>query len=66
MPQGFSVELLAVTLNSGSLKASRLVYLHEGKVGFNATHIAPQTTYDGLVDVINQSLSTFRLDEEQN
>ena len=66
MPQGFSVELLAVTLNSGRLKASRLVYLHEGKVGFNATHIAPQTTYDGLVDVINQSLSTFRLDEEQN
>lgn len=60
--QGLSVEILKFKAESmGPQNFYRLVYLHEGKIGFNATYFCMGTKYfDSLVAY---SFSTFQVSE---
>ena len=59
--QGLSAEILVFTTQAGLLKSSRLIYLHEGKIGFSATYLAPKAQYEELQPVITFSFSTFQV-----
>jgi len=63
-PQGFSIEVVEFTVFGGAFKATRLIYLHEGTIGFSATYFAPKARYEELQPLIEYSFSTFRVSEE--
>jgi S1-C subfamily serine protease len=60
--QGLPVEIIVFTTGPGGIfKASRLIYLHEKKIGFNATYFALKGKHQELEPVIAFSFSTFRI-----
>ena len=59
--QGLPAEVLEVTIFGGFFKGSRLIYLHEGKIGFSATYVAPKDRYKELKPLIDYSFRTFQV-----
>lgn len=61
-PQGLPVQILKFKAESmGNLNLYRLVYLHEGYIGFNATYVCLGTKY--FESLVAYSYSTFRVSE---
>jgi tetratricopeptide (TPR) repeat protein/formylglycine-generating enzyme required for sulfatase activity len=62
--QGLPVQIVVFTAGPGGvLKASRLIYLHENKIGFNASYFALKARHQELEPLIEFSFSTFRVRE---
>ena len=60
---GLIAEIVEATVFAGALKTVRLLYLHEGKIGFNATYIAPDARLAELAELVEYSFSTFQVEE---
>ncbi|MCP4609258.1 MAG: hypothetical protein GY845_11145 [Planctomycetes bacterium] len=59
-PYGPRVVRIDFSYLNGVMKGSRLVYLHERSVGFNATFVCPAAVYDEeMLPLINYSFDTF-------
>jgi hypothetical protein len=63
-PQGLSIEVVEYAFFGGAFKYTRLVYLHEGAIGFNATYFAPKARHEELQPLIEYSFSTFGVSKE--
>jgi len=65
--QGLPIHILEFTaLPGGILHVSKLIYLHDGTIGFNATYSSGKLVYEELKSVIDTSFSTFEvLDPEE-
>jgi hypothetical protein len=60
--QGLPVQVIVFTAGpQGILKFSRLIYLHEKKIGFNATYLALKGKHQELEPIIAFSFSTFEV-----
>ena len=60
--QGLDAEVLELSVEDG-FRAKRLIYLHEGTVGFSATYFAAEAQFDELRAMIEHSFGTFRVEE---
>lgn len=59
--QGVTGEVIAFTLQNDAFEARRFYALHDNRVAFNATFIAPIDIFPELESMINYSFSTFRV-----
>jgi len=60
--QGLPIHILEFTaLPGGILHFSKLMYLHDGTIGFNATYFSGKLEYQKLKPVIDYSFSTFEV-----
>ena len=60
---GLTGEMVEASLFAGALKAVRLVYIHEGIIGFNATYIGPNARLAELTELVEYSFGTFEVEE---
>ena len=59
--QGLPTVVLDMSFLGGGFRGKRLIYVHEGRVGFGATYAAPKARYEELETAIDYSLGTFRI-----
>jgi hypothetical protein len=58
--QGLPVQILEFVMGpNGIFRASRLIYVDEGKTAFNVTYVTPKLKHQELEPLINYSFSTF-------
>jgi hypothetical protein len=62
---GLEVMVIEYTIASGSYQAARVIYVHEGRIGFSATYAALAQDFEQLEKTFNYSFSTFRVTGEE-
>ena len=61
--QSLPAELVEYSVLGGAFASTRVIFLHEDKMGFGATYLAPKARHEELALLIEYSLSTFRVRE---
>ena len=60
---GLQVEVVEFTAFGGGVGSTMLIYLHEGKIGFNAVYAALSARHQALKDLIAYSFDTLEVGE---
>lgn len=61
--QGLPVEVVEFAA-FGVFRAIRLIYLHEGRIGFSAAYMFAKNRSDDLMPIVEYSFNSLRLDDE--
>ena len=60
-PQGLEAEVVEFAMLGGTVRASKLVYVHEGIISFEATYVALTARHEELEELIEYSFGTFEV-----
>jgi hypothetical protein len=60
-PDGLGAMRIEYAFLGGTYRAARLIYMHDGRVGFGATYVAAAQDYQRLKPIFDYSFSTFHV-----